>query len=182
MLDQLLELLKQNPLLATVYSGGIVAVLVTNFSSIVQFLKDKLLYLISFTIVKVSNIGYSYSENKNDLEIFLKQQRHIFQKAYELTDTNQIREGFGLSWYIIFGKLVCVVKELDTSNNTLILKIKMRVFFASKEKFNFILDDFLFMINIIKEHIEGGYTLHQALFHFVKFLGCDYAGNSIKGE
>ena len=60
MLDQLLELLKQNPLLATVYSGGIVAVLVTNFSSIVQFLKDKLLYLISFTIVKVSNIGYSY--------------------------------------------------------------------------------------------------------------------------
>lgn len=56
MLDQLLELLKQNPLLATVYSGGIVAVLVTNFSSIVQFLKDKLLYLISFTIVKVSNI------------------------------------------------------------------------------------------------------------------------------
>lgn len=56
MLDQLLELLKQNPLLATVYSGGIVAILVTNFSSIVQFLKDKLLYLISFTIVKVSNI------------------------------------------------------------------------------------------------------------------------------
>ena len=43
MLDQLLELLKQNPLLATVYSGGIVAVLVTNFSSIVQFLKDKVL-------------------------------------------------------------------------------------------------------------------------------------------
>ena len=78
MLDQLLELLKQNPLLATVYSGGIVAVLVTNFSSIVQFLKDRLLYLISFTIVKVSNIGYSYSEDKNDLEIFLKQQRHIF--------------------------------------------------------------------------------------------------------
>ena len=72
MLDQLLELLKQNPLLATVYSGGIVAVLVTNFSSIVQFLKDKLLYLISFTIVKVSNIGYSYSEDKNDLDIFLK--------------------------------------------------------------------------------------------------------------
>ena len=70
MLDQLLELLKQNPLLATVYSGGIVAVLVTNFSSIVQFLKDKLLYLISFTIVKVSNMGYSYSEGKNDLEIF----------------------------------------------------------------------------------------------------------------
>ena len=28
MLDQLLELLKQNPLLDTVYSGGIVAVLV----------------------------------------------------------------------------------------------------------------------------------------------------------
>ena len=78
MLDQLLELLKQNPILATVYSGGIVAVLVTNFSSIVQFLKDRLLYLISFTIVKVSNIGYSYSEDKNDLEIFLKQQRHIF--------------------------------------------------------------------------------------------------------
>ena len=72
MLDQLLELLKQNPLLATVYSGGIVAVLVTNFSSIVQFLKDRLLYLISFTIVKVSNIGYSYSEDKNDLEIFFK--------------------------------------------------------------------------------------------------------------
>lgn len=151
MLDQLLELLKQNPLLATVYSGGIVAILVTNFSSIVQFLKDKLLYLISFTIVKVSNMGYSYSEDKNDLEIFLKQQRHIFQKAYELTDTNQIREGFGLSWYIIFGKLVCVLKELDTSNNTIVLKIKMRVFFASKEKFT----------NQLKKSLESATEIYE---------------------
>ena len=60
-----------------------------------------------------------------------------------------------------------------------------KIALGRKNKFlgnNFILDDFLFMINIIKEHIEGGYTLHQALFHFVKFLGCDYAGNGIKGK
>lgn len=135
MLDQLIDILKQNPLLTTVYSGGVMAVLVTNFRSIVQFLKDRILYLISFTILKVSNIGYSYVEDKNDLEIFLKQQRHIFQKSYELTDKNEVREGFGLSWYIIFGKLVCVMKELDTSKNMLVLRINMRVFFANKEKF-----------------------------------------------
>lgn len=135
MFDQLIDILKQNPLLTTVYSGGVVAVLVTNFRSIVQFLKDRILYLISFTILKVSNMGYSYAEDKNDLEIFLKQQRHIFQKAYELTDKNEVREGFGLSWYIIFGKLVCVMKELDTSKNMLVLRINMRVFFANKEKF-----------------------------------------------
>lgn len=135
MLDQLIDILKQNPLLTTVYSGGVVAVLVTNFRSIVQFLRDRILYLISFTILKVSNIGYSYVEDKNDLEIFLKQQRHIFQKSYELTDKNEVREGFGLSWYIIFGKLVCVMKELDTSKNMLVLRINMRVFFANKEKF-----------------------------------------------
>jgi len=135
MIDQLSEIIKQNPLLTTVYSGGIVAVIVANFRNIVHFLKEQILYLISFTILKVSNIGYSYNEDKNDLEIFLKQQRHIFQKSYELTDRNAIREGFGNSWYIIFGKLVCVFKELDTSKNMLVLRIHMRVFFANKKKF-----------------------------------------------
>lgn len=135
MWEQLSNLISQNPLLTTVYSGGIVAVIVTNFRAIMQFLKDKILYLISFTVLKVSNIGYCYMEDKNDLEIFLKQQKHIFQKSYELTDRNDIREGFGMSWYIIFGKLVCVYKELDTSKNMLVLRIHMRVFFANKEKF-----------------------------------------------
>lgn len=135
MWEQLSNLISQNPLLTTVYSGGMVAVIVTNFRAIMQFLKDKILYLISFTVLKVSNIGYCYMEDKNDLEIFLKQQKHIFQKSYELTDRNDIREGFGISWYIIFGKLVCVYKELDTSKNMLVLRIHMRVFFANKEKF-----------------------------------------------
>lgn len=135
MWEQITNLISQNPLLTTVYSGGIVAVIVTNFRSILQFLKDRILYLISFTVLKVSNIGYCYIEDKNDLEIFLKQQKHIFQKSYELTDRNNIREGFGISWYIIFGKLVCVSKDLDTSKNMLVLRISMRVFFANKEKF-----------------------------------------------
>lgn len=135
MWEQLSNLISQNPLLTTVYSGGMVAVIVTNFRAIMQFIKDKILYLISFTVLKVSNIGYCYMEDKNDLEIFLKQQKHIFQKSYELTDRNDIREGFGMSWYIIFGKLVCVYKELDTSKNMLVLRIHMRVFFANKEKF-----------------------------------------------
>ena len=135
MWEQLSNLISQNPLLTTVYSGGMVAVIVTNFRAIMQFLKDKILYLISFTVLKVSNIGYCYMEDKNDLEIFLKQQKHIFQKSYELTDRNDIREDFGISWYIIFGKLVCVYKELDTSKNMLVLRIHMRVFFANKEKF-----------------------------------------------
>ena len=135
MWEQITNLISQNPLLTTVYSGGIVAVIVTNFRTILQFLKDRILYLISFTVLKVSNIGYCYMEDKNDLEIFLKQQKHIFQKSYELTDKNDIREGFGISWYIIFGKLVCVSKDLDTSKNMLVLRISMRVFFANKEKF-----------------------------------------------
>lgn len=135
MWEQITNLISQNPLLTTVYSGGIVAVIVTNFRSILQFIKDRILYLISFTVLKVSNVGYCYMEDKNDLEIFLKQQKHIFQKSYELTDRNNIREGFGISWYIIFGKLVCVSKDLDTSKNMLVLRINMRVFFANKEKF-----------------------------------------------
>ena len=135
MWEQITNLISQNPLLTTVYSGGIVAVIVTNFRSILQFIKDRILYLISFTVLKVSNVGYCYMEDKNDLEIFLKQQKHIFQKSYELTDRNSIREGFGISWYIIFGKLVCVSKDLDTSKNMLVLRISMRVFFANKEKF-----------------------------------------------
>lgn len=135
MWEQITNLISQNPLLTTVYSGGIVAVIVTNFRSILQFIKDEILYLISFTVLKVSNVGYCYMEDKNDLEIFLKQQKHIFQKSYELTDRNNIREGFGISWYIIFGKLVCVSKDLDTSKNMLVLRISMRVFFANKEKF-----------------------------------------------
>ena len=135
MWEQITNLISQNPLLTTVYSGGIVAVIVTNFRTILQFIKDRILYLISFTVLKVSNIGYCYMEDKNDLEIFLKQQKHIFQKSYELTDRNDIREGFGISWYIIFGKLVCVSKDLDTSKNMLVLRINMRVFFANKEKF-----------------------------------------------
>ena len=99
MWEQLSNLISQNPLLTTVYSGGMVAVIVTNFRAIMQFLKDKILYLISFTVLKVSNIGYCYMEDKNDLEIFLKQQKHIFQKSYELTDRNDIREGFGICLY-----------------------------------------------------------------------------------
>lgn len=121
--------------MATLYSGGIVAVIVANFRAIVEFIKNRLLYLISFTITKVSRVGYYYEENKNSLDLFLKSQRHIFQKSYELTDKNEFKEGFGLSWYIIFGKLVAVYKELSTERETLVLKIHMRVFFANKDKF-----------------------------------------------
>ena len=152
MWEQITNLISQNPLLTTVYSGGIVAVIVTNFRSILQFLKDRILYLISFTVLKVSNIGYCYMEDKNDLEIFLKQQKHIFQKSYELTDRNNIREGFGISWYIIFGKLVCVSKDLDTSKNMLVLRISMRVFFANKEKFMKQLKESLSSATVIYEN------------------------------
>lgn len=135
MLEQLMEIIKSNPMMATLYSGGIVAVIVANFRAIVEFIKNRLLYLISFTITKVSRVGYYYEENKNSLDLFLKSQRHIFQKSYELTDKNEFKEGFGLSWYIIFGKLVAVYKELSTERETLVLKIHMRVFFANKDKF-----------------------------------------------
>lgn len=135
MLDQLTEILKQNPIMTTLYSGGIIAVIVANFRAIIQFIKDRILYLVSFTISKVSRVGYYYDEEKNDLDIFLKSQRHIFQKSFELTDKNEFKEGFGLSWYIIFGKLVVVRKDLETERESLVLRINMRVFFANKEKF-----------------------------------------------
>lgn len=135
MLEQLMEIIKSNPMMTTLYSGGIIAVIVANFRAIVEFIKNRLLYLISFTITKVSRVGYYYEDNKNSLDLFLKSQRHIFQKSYELTDKNEFKEGFGLSWYIIFGKLVAVYKELSTERETLVLKIHMRVFFANKDKF-----------------------------------------------
>ena len=135
MLEQLMEIIKSNPMMTTLYSGGIIAVIVANFRAIVEFIKNRLLYLISFTITKVSRVGYYYEDNKNSLDLFLKSQRHIFQKSYELTDKNEFKEGFGLSWYIIFGKLVAVFKELSTERETLVLKIHMRVFFANKDKF-----------------------------------------------
>ena len=135
MLEQLMEIIKSNPMMTTLYSGGIIAVIVANFRAIVEFIKNRLLYLISFTITKVSRVGYYYEDNKNSLDLFLKSQRHIFQKSYELTDKNELKEGFGLSWYIIFGKLVAVYKELSTERETLVLKIHMRVFFANKDKF-----------------------------------------------
>ena len=60
-----------------------------------------------------------------------------------------------------------------------------QITFGRKYKFfrnNFVLNDFLLVINIIQEHVEGCYTLHQAPFHFLKFLGGDNAGDGIKGE
>lgn len=135
MFEMLDNLVKENPLLATVYSGGLVAIIVSNFRNIIQFIKEKTLYIISFTILKVSRVGYSYEEGKNDLEVFLANQKHLFQKSFELTDNNDLKEGFGMSWYIIFGKLVAVTKEVQVEHGSLILRIHMRVFFANKDKF-----------------------------------------------
>ena len=38
MLEQLMEIIKSNPMMTTLYSGGIIAVIVANFRAIVEFI------------------------------------------------------------------------------------------------------------------------------------------------
>lgn len=135
MLDYLKELFTQNQILATVYSGGLVAALVMHSKTIFYTLHDYILNLISFDLTNVSrDIGYN-EDIEDNFNIFLQNQIPIFQRKYEIKPSGKIIAGFGTQWYFIFGKLTSVHREIETANGTMLLKTHMRVFFANKKNF-----------------------------------------------
>lgn len=135
MIELLKEYLVNNPAISAIYSGGIVATLVMHSKTIFVTLKDYILNLISFDMTNVSrDVGYNDS-NEDNFSIFLQNQKPIFQRNYEIRSSGKISTGFGLQWYIIFGKIASVRREIETSNGTMILRTFIRVYFANKKKF-----------------------------------------------
>ena len=135
-MNELIEkFIETNPLLTTIYSGGFVALLVMYskgiFFTIYRFLSN----LISFRITNMQNMS-KYGDNPmTNLDIFLKKQKHIFQNSYELTDDIQLKEGFGLTGYWIFGKFVLVNKEYQHNPDSTVINTTMTIYFANKKKF-----------------------------------------------
>lgn len=135
MLEWLKELFSQNQALAAIYSGGIVATLVMHSKAIFFFLKDYILNLISFDLVNISrDVGYS-DESEDNFSIFLQNQKSFLQRNFEIKSSGKLVTGFGTQWYIIFGKLVSVRRETETTNGTMFVRTFLRVFFANKNNF-----------------------------------------------
>ena len=136
MIDYLKELFSQNQTLAAVYSGGLVAALVMHSRSIFQILSRCLLNIISFDIINVSrDVGYYNDDIDDNFTIFLQNQKPIFSRNYEVKHNGKIGTGFGTQWYLVFGKITSVNREIETSNGTMLLRTSIRVFFANKNKF-----------------------------------------------
>lgn len=136
MLEWLKELFSQNQALAAIYSGGIVATLVMHSKSIFIFLKEYILNIISFDLVNISrDIGYRNDETEDNFSVFLNNQKSILQRNFEIKSSGKLVSGFGTQWYIIFGKLVSVRRETETTNGTIFVKTFLRVFFANKKNF-----------------------------------------------
>lgn len=95
MLSFIQELIKNNPLITTMYSGGIIAILVMHSRIILEFIWQHLINLISFNITNVSK-ALDFGMNEcTDLDTFLQNQKHLIQRSYEITNTNKIKEGYG---------------------------------------------------------------------------------------
>ena len=137
MLSFIQELIKNNPLITTMYSGGIIAILVMHSRIILEFIWQHLINLISFNITNVSK-ALDFGMNEcTDLDTFLQNQKHLIQRSYEITNTNKIKEGYGKTWYWIFNHIVIVNKEYkeEPASSSLTIYTTMRVFFANKKKF-----------------------------------------------
>ena len=136
MLEWLKELFSQNQALAAIYSGGIVAALVMHSKTIFIFLKDYILNLISFDLVNISrDVGYSNDESEDNFSVFLQNQKSFLQRNFEIKSSGKLVTGFGTQWYIIFGKIVSVRRETETTNGTMFVRTFLRVFFANKNNF-----------------------------------------------
>lgn len=136
MLEWLKELFSQNQALAAIYSGGIVAALVMHSKAIFFFLKDYILNLISFDLVNISrDVGYSNDESEDNFSVFLQNQKSFLQRNFEIKSSGKLVTGFGTQWYIIFGKIVSVRRETETTNGTMFVRTFLRVFFANKNNF-----------------------------------------------
>lgn len=136
MLEWLKELFSQNQALAAIYSGGIVAALVMHSKTIFIFLKDYILNLISFDLVNISrDVGYSNDESEDNFSVFLQNQKSFLQRNFEIKSSGKLVTGFGTQWYIIFGKMVSVRRETETTNGTMFVRTFLRVFFANKNNF-----------------------------------------------
>ena len=135
MLEWLKESFSQNQALAAIYSGGIVAALVMHSKAIFFFLKDYILNLISFDLVNISrDIGYN-DESEDNFSVFLQNQKSFLQRNFEIKSSGKLVTGFGTQWYIIFGKIVSVRRETETTNGTMFVRTFLRVFFANKNNF-----------------------------------------------
>ena len=137
MLSNILEIIKQNPMVATMYSGGFVALIVMHSRALLSWITTTLLNIVSFDISYYTREVYYNDDSVDKLDLFLKNQTHLIQNSLELTPSNQYKEGYGTSWYIIFGKLVKVYKESKEINGSSAnrIYINMRIFFANKKKF-----------------------------------------------
>lgn len=135
MVEYLKELVSTNPTFSAIFSGGLVATLVLHSKLIFYFITGNLHRLISFKIQSVTrNIGWG-DDKVSDLEILLSTKTPLFQKDFELKSGGIIGVGFGSSWYILYGKLISVNKNIETSNGTMFLKTNIYVYFASKKRF-----------------------------------------------
>lgn len=133
--DLIEKIISTNPLITTIYSGGFVALLVMYSKSIFFTVYRFLNNLISFRISNMQNISKYADIPMTNLDIFLKKQKHIFQNSYEITDDVQLKEGFGLTGYWIFGKFVLVNKEYQHNPDSTLISTTMTVYFANKKKF-----------------------------------------------
>lgn len=135
MLEFFKEIVQSNPALATMYSGGIVAMFVMHSKVIFGWVYTKLISLISFSISYNAKIcNYESVPNKN-LELLIKNQTHLFQNTYEINNKQEIGEGYGVTWLWMFKKLVYFSKSWESDANGVTLKIFLRVYFANKKKF-----------------------------------------------
>ena len=122
MLEWLTKIIEQNQALGVVFSGGLVATLVMHSRT-------------TFNMKHVTrNVGWG-DEKISDLEILLSKQKPLFQKTYEIKNTGQIGVGYGSCWYIIYGTLVNVDKNLENSQGSVLLTTTLTVYFANKAKF-----------------------------------------------
>lgn len=134
-MDYLKSLINDNLAIGTLFSGGIVATLVMHSKSIFYTVKDYLLNMISFDITNINNEKNICYEYYNNFDVFLKNQKPLFQRNYEISCNGDINVGYGTQWYIMFGKLVSVRKNIQTTNGTFFVEIYMRVYFANKNQF-----------------------------------------------
>ena len=132
MFEYILETVKNNPQLAAIYSGGLVGLFLMYSKTIIIFIKNTILNLISINISNITPVR-SYDENVvTNLDLFLKNQTILFQNNFEITTSTNIKAGYGLSAYWLLGKLAILSKHYDNNAEGIVITTNIRIFFAKK--------------------------------------------------
>ena len=143
-LSEFINNLQTNPILVTLFGGGVIVTIFRYIGDIFTWLSKFVLSLISFEIVGRYILDYNDPDDLKRLMLLLdKKSKTIFNRMIEISKTRKFEEDYskvmasqhGFSIRYIYGKFMIIHKYYNTEAQRSTINLEIRVFFANKKNF-----------------------------------------------